>query len=51
MQPLKSMRWISVLDLMPRRETEAEISVLEFYWDVLSGASLAREGRIEKWMG
>lgn len=39
---------MSVLELMPSRETKAEISVLKFYWDVLSGASLAREWRIRQ---
>lgn len=39
---------MSVLDLMPSRETKAEISALEFYWDVLSGASLARQWRIRQ---
>lgn len=33
---------------MPRRETEAKISVLEFYWAVLSRAILTREWRIGK---
>lgn len=42
---------MSVLDLMLSRETKAEISVPEFYWDALSGASLAREWRISSGAG
>lgn len=31
---------------MPRRETEAKMSVLQFYWEVLSRAILTKEWRI-----